>query len=168
MKIGMPGCAAMRLGGALGIVVALGCGSNTADDTIPDSGGDGSLDSSIHDSSVADSGKDANVVPDSGADADTDAGTDADTDAGTDSGPDSGVVCGAKLGMGYVSLDGGCGTGEDYTCGTDMYEIMCECPAATCTCTKNSKPAGSVAFAGCPGCKAPSFSAVASGCGIPF
>jgi hypothetical protein len=174
MRLGMPGCAARRVGIACAIVVLFGCGSNAADDTVPDSGLDGSHDSSVaRDSSVADSGsgKDSSVT-DAGSDADTDAEADADTDsgmdAGADSGPDSGVLCGSKIGFGYISFDGGCGTGEDYSCGSDKYEILCECPGAACKCTKNSIGVGSVAYSGCPSCKSPSFSSIAAGCGVPY
>lgn len=80
---------------------------------------------------------------------------------------DAPVVCGNLLGFGYASQDGGCGTGEQYSCNADKYDLLCECPAATCTCQKNGVNVGSVAYAGCPGCKAPNFATVASGCGFP-
>jgi hypothetical protein len=108
----------------------------------------------------------------------SDAGPDADdasTDASISDGPttlDVVVTCGAKMGYGIVSVsDGGgaCATGEDYTCGADSYQLECDCPSATCTCEKNGSVVGSGgSFAGCPSCSSPSFSTIATMCGVPY
>lgn len=163
--------------------LAAACGGTSADDTVgPDSGADAEGIDAGKDASIADSGKDTSTTDsgsDAGTDASTDAATDASTDADVDAGPDassgdSGVTCGSKMGFGYVSIssDGGtgsCGTGEDYACGGDKYEILCECPAETCTCKKNgSTVMVSSGYAGCPACTTPTFSTVAAGCGIPY
>jgi hypothetical protein len=124
-------------------------------------------DSALPDGNVADT----SVVDASDASSPNDAGTDAsDASQPIDAGaPDASVVCNLPLGFGYASVDGGCGTGEQYTCNNvDKYELLCECPAAACTCTKNGAKVGSVPFAGCPGCKQPNFTTVASGCGVPY
>ncbi|HEY2368680.1 MAG TPA: hypothetical protein VGH87_19920, partial [Polyangiaceae bacterium] len=71
----------------------------------------------------------------------------------------------------YVSIgdSGVCGTGEDYSCGNDAFEIVCECPAATCTCLKNKYDAGTTTYNGCPSCTTnPNFSGIAAACGIPY
>jgi hypothetical protein len=166
------------------IGVAIACGGDSSDN---DGGVDGSVDGTTD--AKADTGVDAKA--DAKSDGAVDAGTDATdassdvsidaivdapddspSDAGTDA-PivDSGVTCGTKQGFGYVSIgdSGACGTGEDYMCGTDSYEILCECPGAMCTCTKNKNDAGTTSYNGCPSCTTnPNFSGIAASCGIPY
>jgi hypothetical protein len=128
----------------------------------------------VHGDTGVDAGEDA--TSDAADDSPDDASDDVIVDATPDvlpPPPDGGVTCGTKLGYGFVSVgDGGgaCGTGEDYSCGTDMYQIECDCPSAMCTCQKNGIVTGGMAsYAGCPGCGAtPAFSTLASMCGIPY
>lgn len=147
--------------------------------TIDDSGADTSMkDASSGDSSIVDAAKDTSVVDTSVVDtsvADTSVSDSSVVDASDasppplDAGlPDASIICSLPNGFGYASQDGGCGTGEQYVCNADKYQLLCECPAAACTCTKNGVKVGSVAFAGCPGCKMPNFATVASGCGVPY
>jgi len=183
LRFGVPMCAVAA------IAVAIACSGNNADD---DGGVDGSVDGTTD--AKADAGPDAkpdakpdatndgavdagsDVTTDSSTDAPADAPDDSPSDAGVDApivdgGNDSGVTCGTKQGFGYVSTgDAGlCGTGEDYTCGNDAYEILCECPAATCTCFKNKVDAGTASYNGCPSCTTnPNFSGIAATCGIPY
>jgi hypothetical protein len=175
LRLGVPVCAIAA------IAVAVACGSGSSDDNVLDASPDGTTTDAKADAK-ADTGVDAK--PDSTVDAgsDADAETDAQVDAPDDSPTDTGIdviiidsgsdssTCGSKLGFGYVSLGdgGGCGTGEDYSCSTDSYEILCECPSAVCTCYKNKADAGTVTFTGCPSCSTPNFSAIASSCGIPY
>jgi hypothetical protein len=87
---------------------------------------------------------------------------------------DATVICGKKAGFGFASAGDAsgpmsCGTGVNYTCGTDKYEITCECSEATCACTKDKAIAGMAAYSGCPGCSStPDFADVAAACGIPY
>jgi hypothetical protein len=175
LRFGVPMCAIAA------IAVAIACGGDNADD---DGGLDGSPDGTTD--AKADAGLDAKAdsTTDAKADSTTDAGSDAQSDAPDDSpsdagidapivdgGIDSGVTCGTKQGFGFVSIgdSGACGTGVDYSCGNDAYEILCECPAATCTCTKNKNDAGTTSYNGCPSCTTnPTFSTIAATCGIPY
>jgi hypothetical protein len=171
------------------IAVAIACGGDNSED---DGGVDGSVDGTTD--AKADTGTDAKAdaktdgAVDAGSDATTDASSDAPVDAVVDapddspsdagidapivdSGTDANVTCGSKQGFGYVSTgdSGICGTGEDYMCSTDAYEILCECPAATCTCFKNKVDAGTATYNGCPSCTTnPNFSVIAASCGIPY
>lgn len=172
----MPTCAARWVLGAFAITVAVGCGgddsaaedasvdTNCACDTLVKDtavADQKTADSSIADTSIADTS-----VADASDAAPDDAGVDgAIVDAGS---PDASIVCSIPNGFGYASVDGGCGNGEQYQCNADKYELLCECPAQTCTCKKNGAQVGSVAYAGCPGCKSVSFANVASGCGVPY
>ena len=173
-------------------LIILACGG----DDNSDGGGDATVDSPTADTGVdstVDSGKDAGV--DSGGDASVDAATDAtgdasdgESDAGDasmsdasdagsgdagDAAVDAGLDdagCGAKTGFGFTSMDAGCATGVAYTCGTNEYTVECQCkPYGVCGCTKNDAGIGILTnFAGCPVCGTPNFSALASGCGIPY
>ena len=157
------------------LLTVVACSSNTDGTPEPNPTDDSGLtesgvaDAAPHSSPIKDSGKDTSVN-----DSDLEAGDDADTDAGDAStgAIDSGVVCGAKLSSGYVGLgDSGklCGTEEDYGCSVDKYTILCECPANTCKCQRNGLPVASVAYSGCPACSGgPTFSSIASSCGIPY
>jgi len=174
--ISMPDCAGRRVLAALVITVLVGCGGDDSSTPAEDSGPDSVVkDSSTGDTSIVDASKDSNVADTSVADGSVSDASDAaiadasDADPPNDGGaPDASIVCSPGNGFGYASVDGGCGTGEQYACNADKYELLCECPAASCTCTKNGAKVGSVAFAGCPGCKMPNFATVASGCGVPY
>jgi hypothetical protein len=186
-----PTCATALKVATLGVFLACSSGDNT----ITDAGSDGTVDATS-DASV-DSGKDSAVDAgmdsghDSGADADagvdsgsdasddaSDASNDVETDVITDSGFDGStldatVTCGPISGYGFVSVGdggGGCGTGEDYMCGTDSYQLECDCPSGICTCEKNGIPHGSGGvYGGCPSCTTtPSFSSIATMCGVPY
>jgi hypothetical protein len=133
-------------------LTAAGCATAGQDDTAiePDSSDDGS---SVNDATAA--------LADS-----SDAGSDGAADS-AQSIFEAGILCGAKLGT--PPTNGSlCQTGEIYVCGGDTYRIECACPAAQCTCTKNSVQVGSTGFAGCPGCASPSFPPIAAACGIPY
>lgn len=52
-----------------------------------------------------------------------------------------------------------------YTCGTDIYEIDCECPTATCSCFKNGSKLKTLSYGACPSCAATSFDD--GGCDFP-
>ena len=175
LRFGVPVCAIAAIG------VAFACGTSSDDNIIVDASSDTTTD--VKTDAKTDSGVDTGVdakadsAADAGSDAsdaEVDATSDAPSDAGIDvivvDAGDSGTTCGSKQGFGYVSIGdaGVCGIGEDYTCGLDGYEILCECPAAACTCYKNKNDAGSVAYGGCPTCSTPSFSTIASACGIPY
>jgi hypothetical protein len=185
----LPRCAtAANLAAVAIMMVVNACGGG--DDNLTDSGSDATTDGPGQDAakdSSTEAGKDAGVdaadasndVNDAGSDATddvTDAGADVANDtsseASTDAGIDVTVTCGSFLGYGFVSVGdaGGCGEGEDYMCGTDSYQIECDCPSATCTCEKNGTPIGSMpSYAGCPSCSiTPSFSTLATACGIPY
>lgn len=185
----LPRCAtAANLAAVAIMIVVNACGGG--DDNLTDSGTDATTDGPGQDAakdSSTEAGKDAgadatdasNDVNDGGTDATddvTDAGTDVSSDGGSEGSTDAGidviVTCGSFVGYGFVSSgdSGICGTGEDYMCGTDSYQIECDCPSATCTCEKNGTPVGSMpSYAGCPSCTVtPSFSTLATACGIPY
>ncbi len=167
--ISMPRCAVRRVFAALVIMVLVGCGGDDLTTPAEDSGIDAVVkDSTTGDTSMIDAAKDSAVADTSVSDASDASVADASDASPLDGGAlDASVVCGNSQGFGYASQDGGCGTGEQYVCNADKYEILCECPAATCTCKKNGAGVGSVAFAGCPGCKQPNYATVAMGCGVP-
>lgn len=83
------------------------------------------------------------------------------------------IVCSSN-GMGGSSggpTDGGpppCETSESETCSDGTtYNVDCQCPQATCTCTvmaTNGGSGGSVAYAGCPSCTTANLFAL---CGFP-
>jgi hypothetical protein len=183
----LPRCATPTNLVAVGImIVANACGGG---DDMADSGSDATADGPTEDAtkdSSTEAGKDAGVdahdasndvndgsTQDVSDDGPTDAATEASVDGGTDATfLDATVTCGSMSSYGFVgSGDSGiCGQGEDYTCGTDMYQIECDCPTATCSCEKNGSPVGSMpSYAGCPSCSlTPSFSSLAIACGIPY
>jgi hypothetical protein len=160
------------------IIVACSSGDNNVD-----GGSDATVDSPSADSTVdaaSDTGKDSTA--DSGSDATNDSASDAASDAsdggvadaqadGGDAG-DGGLDdagCGTKIGYGVSSVTS-CATGVSYSCGTDNYDIECDCPGAFCGCKKND---GGLSFltnyTGCPKCTvSPNFALLAAGCGIPY
>jgi hypothetical protein len=181
--IGKPTVSFLILGGLVGgSLVVSNCGngdqftsdSGLEDATVDVSGdvvGDVSADSPKMDAakdSAADSGSDAssNDASDSGSDASNDA-SDGGTDA-SDAATDSPVSC--TLGLGYFKIDAGfCAEGTKYSCGTDHYQIECDCPSGTCTCEKDDASVGSTSYTACPGCSSnPNFMSIAGSCGIPF
>ncbi len=177
--IRMPTCAARRVLAAFAVVLSMGCGTTVDDVFIPeDSGKDTTTKDVTTDTAIVDAAKDTSIpdtsvgdtsVSDASDGAIADADPDADDGSAIDGGaPDASVLCGQAQGFGYASSDGGCGTGESYACSADKYELLCECPAQTCTCKKNGVQVSAIKFAGCPGCKQPNFASVASGCGVPY
>lgn len=96
----------------------------------------------------------------------SDGGLDVDAAAETD---DTDASCGRARTGGAVDGDG-CRSTQSYSCGASAYEIVCSCPAATCTCTKNGAVVGTATWTGCrggAGSCAISFGGVAEQCGIP-
>lgn len=53
-----------------------------------------------------------------------------------------------------VSIDsnGKCATTETWTCGSDLYEVDCNCWSQTCECYGNGDKLLAFGFAGCPSC----------------
>jgi hypothetical protein len=80
---------------------------------------------------------------------------DAMPEAATEAGP----AC--MLGNGFNSGGAGsCLVTAQATCGTDTFEVNCQCPQGTCTCTSSLGHAfgmdgGAVTFMGCPACPTP-------------
>jgi hypothetical protein len=130
--------------------------------------GDDANDAEAGDDATDGSGDDADATLDGPPDSTLDSPLDAD-DGGL---PDAMVVCGSKIGFGFGGVgDGGmlmCGTGEDYTCANDGYEILCECPTQVCTCSRNKVLLKTIPYAGCPSCQLPNFAQIAAACGIPY
>ncbi len=151
----------------------------TADATTDSSGNDSTRDSTVD--SATDSGNDSgsdggggdaplDSPGDTGGDDASDA-SDAQVDAGADTGADAGLDdagCGVKTP--YATDGGTCTVGVEYTCGANVYEIQCGCSPALCECKKNDAGAmGLINYAGCPSCTvAPSYSSMATFCGIPY
>jgi hypothetical protein len=110
---------------------------------------------------------DTGASEDAGGSALGDGGLDGDAAAEAD---DTDASCGGERTSGSGGADG-CTAEQTYSCGANAYEIVCSCPAATCTCTKNGAVVGTANWTGCgdgPGMSCDiSFGGVAEQCGIP-
>lgn len=95
-----------------------------------------------------------------------DGGLDAEAAPDTD---DTDASCGRAMTRGGAGGNG-CTATQSYSCGDTAYEIVCSCPAATCSCTKNGEEVGAATWTGCgggDGSCAITFGGVAEQCGIP-
>jgi hypothetical protein len=149
-----------------------GPGLDSSVDATVDSGNDATaLAAADAADAPADTSSDGTIEDASDAGSETDASDAGATDA-SDGGGDAGLDdagCGSKTSFAFSS-DAGCGIGVDYTCGTSTYEIECKCSPGICTCKKNDAGTGGLFnYGGCPACSStPSYTTLATGCGIPY
>jgi len=116
------------------IAAALGCGGRVSTDGGGSSSGGGSGGTTQHDAGA----------------------TDTSNDGGQPATGDGSVVCSSSGSSNSRSADGGCSEPHAFgVCGETPYDVICECPAGFCLCTKNGVHVGMVQAPGvCTTCQA--------------
>ena len=62
------------------------------------------------------------------------------------------TLCKFGSGESAVGSDGSCSASQEYTCGSTLYSIACNCPKAACFCTTGSESTTVLTTLMCPTC----------------